>query len=400
MLAQTAVVSSALGVAGASSESAATVENASQTTSVVDFSRSAGGVQPSCLALIEQSYQERGFSKSAAGKMARSQKPSTLGVYEGKWTIFCRWCTERNVNSLDSTPGLIADFLCYLRDKDLAITTIEGYRTAIAKVLKATRGLDIGKNTELSSLIANFQRNMPLKPKSIPGWDLSLVLKMLMKSPFEPMHLADIKFLTFKTVFLLALASGKRRSEIHALQSNIQRTENWSEISLFPDINFIPKTQLASEGPGLLKPLTLKAMTKFLSPDLQEDRSLCVVRAIKYYLSRTKTLRKDRPRLFIAIKKGHNKDICRNTVSSWIKKTILLAYAKASPEVQRLHRVKAHDVRAMASSWAFMKNVSLEAILQACSWRSHTTFTNFYLKDLTRIQDDLLKLVPFISAQH
>ena len=33
---------------------------------------------------------------------------------------------------------------------------------------------------------------------------------------FEPMKGTDLKHLTLKTAFLLALASGKRRSEIHA----------------------------------------------------------------------------------------------------------------------------------------------------------------------------------------
>jgi integrase len=290
--------------------------------------------------------------------------------------------------------------LCFLKDKDRAISTIEGYRTAIAKVLRATKGLDIGKDTDITTLLANFHRNTTATVSTVPSWDLALVLNMLTRSPFEPMHLADLKFVTLKTVFLLALASGKRRSEIHALQVDIQRTENWSEISIFPDINFIPKTQLVTEGAAPLKPLTLKALTKIVGPDLQEDRSLCVVRALRYYLKTTKDVRKGRKRFFIAMKKGHEGDICRHTISSWLKKTILLAYAKSSSEVQQIHRVKAHDVRAMASSWAFLKNVSLDAILQACSWRSHTTFTNFYLKDLTRIQDDLLKLAPFVSAQH
>ena len=35
--------------------------------------------------------------------------------------------------------------------------------------------------------------------------------------PFEPIDKTDLKCLTFKTVFLLTIASGRRRSEIHAL---------------------------------------------------------------------------------------------------------------------------------------------------------------------------------------
>ena len=48
-----------------------------------------------------------------------------------------------------------------------------------------------------------------------------------------------------------------------------------------------------------------------------------------------------------------------------------------------LHQVKAHDERAFAASRAFHGGgVSLDQILLACHWKSHNTFTQFYLKDL------------------
>ena len=103
----------------------------------------------------------------------------------------------------------VADFLCYLHEqKDLAVSTIEGYRTAISHVLKAVRGLDIGHDPAISSLIANFVRDVSKRKDSAPPWNLALVLQVLTQAPFEPMHLAPLKLVTSKTVFLLALASG------------------------------------------------------------------------------------------------------------------------------------------------------------------------------------------------
>ena len=55
-----------------------------------------------------------------------------------------------------------------------------------------------------------------MKDRSIPSWDLSLVLLALIKPPFEPLKDAPLKILTFKTVFLMTLASGRRRGEVHA----------------------------------------------------------------------------------------------------------------------------------------------------------------------------------------
>ena len=39
------------------------------------------------------------------------------------------------------------------------------------------------------------------------------------KAPIEPMKDTDLKHLSLKTAFLLALASSKRHSEIHTKQS-------------------------------------------------------------------------------------------------------------------------------------------------------------------------------------
>ena len=71
--------------------------------------------------------------------------------------------------------------------------------------------------TSLISWIVSTDR--PKGRRGIPSWNLSLVLHQLTKAPFEPIKEASLKHLTFKTVFVLALGSGKRRSEIHAWQS-------------------------------------------------------------------------------------------------------------------------------------------------------------------------------------
>jgi hypothetical protein len=52
---------------------------------------------------------------------------------------------------------------------------------------------------------------------SFQCWDLSLVLRALMEEPFEPMDRASLKNITLNTVFLVALATARRRSELHAL---------------------------------------------------------------------------------------------------------------------------------------------------------------------------------------
>ena len=50
------------------------------------------------------------------------------------------------------------------------------------------------------------------------------------RAPFGPIKEASLKYLTFKTVFFLALGSGKRRSEIHAWQNKNIRHQSMNPI--------------------------------------------------------------------------------------------------------------------------------------------------------------------------
>ena len=395
-MAQTTLVSQAVGASDRSSQGDPALVQASQTNQHRHISQNSGNVQPSCLALIERSYKEKGFSQQAAERMARGQKSSTLGVYEGQWKGFCDWCSEREIDPLSPSPQVVADFLCEKNNLGRAFSTLVGYKTAINKVWKAVLNVDLNENDALSNLLANFKRDFSKRKDPVPKWDLSLVLQTLSKPPFEPLDTVDLKFVTFKTIFLLALASGRRRGELHALKADIQRTEVGSEITLFTDVQFVAKTKLADRGCTVMQPLVIRALS---NQDQNTEELLCVVRSVQKYLVRTEDIRRGRERLFVSFKKGFKGDICANTISSWIKKTVLLAYESSSEDHLQQFEVRAHDVRGLAASWALLKNVSLEEILGACSWRSHNTFTQFYLKDLSSIQGELLKL-SVVTALH
>ena len=58
-----------------------------------------------------------------------------------------------------------------------------------------------------------------------------------------------LNHLTHKTAFLLALASSKRRSKIHACVTNkVSNLCQWEKVALFPSSDFRAKNQLAKEG--------------------------------------------------------------------------------------------------------------------------------------------------------
>ena len=102
-----------------------------------------------------------------------------------------------------------------------------------------------------------------------------------------------------------------------------------------------------------MAPVVIPALAPTLDRSLKSDRSLCPVRALRYYLDRTSDLRQNKELVFVSFKKGFDKDISPATISSWIKQTVTLCYELSDQEALTLHQVKAHDVRSIAASTAF-----------------------------------------------
>lgn len=61
-------------------------------------------------------------------------------------------------------------------------------------------------------------------------------------------------------------------------------------------------------------------------------------------------------------------------------------------------RARPHDLRAQATSWNAYRNASLDSVMHAAQWRQHTTFTSFYLRDMTQVEEDLLRLGPIVAS--
>ena len=95
----------------------------------------------------------------------------------------------------------------------------------------------------------------------------------------------DLQPLTLKITCLLALACGKLHSEIHAWVANkVSNLGQWVKVALFLSSDFIVKNQLAREGSQSASPVTIPALTTILDRQFKEDRTLCPVLALSYYL--------------------------------------------------------------------------------------------------------------------
>ena len=285
------------------------VNDPTQTVPQLCVPQQSATAEPPRLVSRSGQLQEQGFSVEVAEIIAAPQRSSTRTIYRSKWALFEKWCRENSVDF--STPSVkqISDFFMYLyQDLNRRPSTIDGYRTAIVDTLGPT-AQHIAHNADLHRLLSSFHRDRPKSSRNLPKWNLSVVLNELTKAPFEPMKDSDLKHLTLKTAFLLALASGKRRSEIHAWVANkVANLGQWEKVALFPSSDFIAKNQLAREGSQSVSPVTIPALTTIVDRQFKKDRTLCPVRALRFYLDRTKDLRGSRSLLFISFKKGQTSD--------------------------------------------------------------------------------------------
>ena len=130
-------------------------------------------------------------------------------------------------------------FVYLYQDLNRCPLTIDGYRTAIVDTLSPA-GLHISQSSNLNRLLSSFHRDRPKSSRNIPKWNLSVVLNELTKAPFEPMKDTDLKHLTLKTAFLLALASGKPHSDAW-VANKVCNLDQWEKVALFPSSDFIAK---------------------------------------------------------------------------------------------------------------------------------------------------------------
>ena len=194
--------------------------------------------QPSRLEVIKGFHKERGFSEAVAQRLAISPRESSAGVYESKWKVFgdSEWCHMKQINPVKATVQQLADFLIFLfEEKKLAISSIQGYRSCISKVILA-RGIDISHDRDLNMLVKNFAIERPVQHRVAPRWDLVIVLRCLMRPPFEPMNMASLADMTRKLAFLLTLASAKRNSEVWAFSTDVRFGQDYNAATL----SFLP----------------------------------------------------------------------------------------------------------------------------------------------------------------
>jgi hypothetical protein len=288
-----------------------------------------------------------------------------------------------------------ANFLAFLgQTLKLSVASVRCHRAAISTTIKQAGGPSFSEDQLLRDVTKALALDCITTARRVPLWDLSVVLNCLRGDPFEPIDTISMKFLSYKTVFLLTLALGRRGSEIHGLSglSGDTRFERDGSMS----VRFLPEFLAKNQSPDQPhKPLVIHSLKKVGSLD-EVDITLCPVRALEVYLKRSKSIRSSGlRRLFVSLNANYEKDISKATLARWVVETIKLAYSKAGSTPLS---TKPHELRAIAASLAAAHNVALSSILDAAFWKSENTFINFYLRDISARDESGIRRLPVVVA--
>ncbi len=331
-------------------------------------------LETSCLVPRRDAEVLGDLPQEVVDTITSARAPSTRHAYALKWNLFVEWCSSHREDPRRCPIRVVLSFLQQGLERRLSPSTLKVYVAAIAANHDPVEGKSVGKHDWVVRFLRGARRLNPPRPPSIPSWDLSLVLTALQQGPFEPLQTVEPKFLSMKTLLLLALASIKRVGDLQAFSvddSCLQFGPADSQIILRPRPGYVPKVPTT---PFRYQVVSLQA----LLPEEADPALalLCPVRALSHYVDRTQSFRTS-DQLFVCHggrQKGNA--VSKQRMAHWIVDAITLAYQAQG--VPCPFRLRAHSTRSVASSWALARGASLTDICRAAGWATPNTFARFY----------------------
>lgn len=323
-----------------------------------------------------------GLPPAVVSTIQSSRAPSTVKAYRSRWLLFAAWCRDRSQDP-DSCPiGDVLEFLQGLLDSGRSVSTLRVFASAITSGHQGFGRFSACSHPLVKRFLRGARRMRPPPRQIVPPWDLQTVLDGLEGPPFEPLDSAEIRFLSFKTVVLLALSSAKRVGDLCALSvhpSCISFSQDGGLVHLWPNPAFHPKVITSDFRSRVIR---IRALCT--PPDSDERvrlQLLCPVRALRCYIERTAAFRTT-DRLFVRFgTKGHGAPLSSQRLAHWVCDGIATAYqARGCPPPSV---IRAHSTRGVSTSVALSRGVTVSDICQAASWSSVSTFVRSYLMDMS-----------------
>ncbi|XP_064119590.1 uncharacterized protein LOC135224502 [Macrobrachium nipponense] len=200
------------------------------------------------------------------------KRESTLRQYDSAVKKLANFLKDSDGQNMTTNRAIL--FFRTLFEKGLAASTITTVKSALRKIFQLGFNINL-LDSYFSSIPRACARLRPIDRPQTVSWFLNDVLKLASDTDNE-----TCSYITLlrKTLFLMALASGARISELLALSRNPDHVEFLpsGEVLLSPDRKFLAKNEDPQNrwAPWKIIPLT-------------QDASLCPIVTLKSYLART-----------------------------------------------------------------------------------------------------------------
>ena len=351
------------------------------------------------VALIRDVLKRHQFPDPVVDMAADPLRDSSSHVYKSHWKAFALWANEKGLHPNDLSFITLAEYLVYLFSQNKKVNTILVHKASISSVLKLLNPPTAIQESTLHNVIRRMNILRPREQEVLPRWHLSVVLKGLMKPPFAingTDRNISLELLSYKTAFLVAVASGARGSELVALS----RASHNLEFTILPSgakqvsIRMVPKFIPKNQRPEIIpEPIKFPGMAH-LFPN-EPERLLCPVRALGLYIVRSAERAQNDPLEKLFVHFTPNTQLFTTHFRRWVAETIRLTYENSSQS--DLPKIKAHDVRGISASIAFYRNTPLKELCGLIGWKPSNVFVRHYLRDMAA--DTELQDIPLVAAR-
>ena len=219
------------------------------------------------------------LGNTVASHLISAHRDSTIRQAQSIWKAFQKWLpvSTRTI----STQTLMEFLIACEENRHLDPRTILNYRSQLRLPILQAFGIDL--STENFSLLARsqFLRNPPTKQK-IPQWSIERALETFSSEEFsfQKISLTD---LLLKTLFLTALASGNRASELAAtVRTGISLTYERAVLPTEPGFLFKNQSTRNPKPPDIT------------FPGIGQDNPLCPIESLRVYITRTESIAKNK----------------------------------------------------------------------------------------------------------
>ena len=284
--------------------------------------------------LIRDVLKRHHFPDTVVDMAADPLRDSSSNVYNSHWKAFALWANNKGILPNDLSFITLAEYLVYLFYQNKKMNTILVHKASISSVLKLLNPPTAIQESMLHNVIRRMTILRPWEQEVLPRWHLSVVLKGLMKPPFAingtDRHIS-LELLSYKTAFLVALASGARGSELVALSRashNLEFTTLASGVK-HVSIRMVPKFIPQNQRPEIIpEPIKFPGIAHLFPNEL--ERFLCPVRALGLYIVKSADRAQNDPLEKLFVHFNPETQLFTTHFRRWVAETIRLTYENSS----------------------------------------------------------------------